>query len=299
MTRTALIPLLAAALLAGCGGSSKPEPAAGAGTRLVDLSAQPPFVNGLDYDAEADEFLLTTNRGFFRIGRKDGEVTEIEGRITHEGKSSTVGTFLEMEPLSDGRFIGSGHPDTKDALPEFLGFLESRDGGRTWTSLSRMGDADLHKFVEAHGKIFAFDAVLGALLVSSDGARTFEERFTPRGLVIDFVVDPEDANYLLAATEDQLYRTEDQGERWRAIEGGEGFRLVWPAAGRVVRASKDGTVSESTDRGATWKPIGRVDGEPYKFETTDDPNHLYLALATGAIHETTDGGKTWKAVFTP
>jgi len=297
-----LLPLLAlSVLLAGCGSSSSGDLAPGArppSDRLVDLDAKPPLVNALDIDPASGDFLLTTNRGFFRIGAKDQKVTQIKGTISAEGKTDTVGTFLEIETEGENRLIGSGHPDNQDTLPQFLGFIESTDSGKTWKVLARLGDADLHKIVTLHDKIYAFDAVLGAILISSDNGKTFEERFTPRGLVIDFVVDPQDEKYLLAATEDQLFKTEDAGERWRPVTSGEGIRLEWTATG-VFRADKDGTINLSTDRGATFTPVGKVDGEPYKFKATEDPDKLFLALSDGTILETTDAGKTWKPVFTP
>lgn len=301
ITRLALPALACAALVAGCGSSEK---TAGAdpsklSDRLVDFSQKPPWINALDIDPTNGDFLLTTNKGFWRIGAKDQKLTQVKGRIEADGKKDTVGTFLELEPVGGGRLLGSGHPDNQNTLPQFLGFIESEDNGKTWKVLSRLGDADLHKIVTAHGKLYAFDAVLGAMLISSDGGRTFDERFTPRGLIIDFVVDPEDENFILASTEDQLFRTEDAGERWRPVVSGLGIRLAWPQGGPVIRAESDGTISTSTDRGATWQPIGKVEGEPYKFETTDDPQHLYLALSDGTIVETTDGGKSWKVVFKP
>ena len=150
-----------------------------------------------------------------------------------------------------------------------------------------------------HGKMFAFDAVLGAMLISDDEGKTFAERFTPRGLVIDFVVDPSDEDYLLAATEDELFRSEDQGNDWRPITSGTRVRLAWPETGKLYRADQDGTVLLSSNRGDTFSPISKVQGEPYKFKTTDDSDHLYLALSDGTILETTDGAKNWKAIFTP
>jgi hypothetical protein len=299
MRRLAAIALLAAGL-AGCTSSSNGTPDGGPKSeRLVDFSKKPPYVNALDFDAAKSRFLLTTNKGFWSIDAKSGKVSQIKGTISYQGKSDTVGTFLEIEPLPDGTLLGSGHPDHQNTLPQFLGFLKSSDEGKTWEALARVGDADLHKIIPAHGKIYAFDAVLGAMLISPDNGKTFQEKFTPRGLVIDFVVDPGDENYLIAATEDQVYRTEDAGDRWRPLDNGFGTRLVWPEASRIVRADKDGAIKESTDRGATWHPIGKVDGEPYKFETTDDPKDLYLALSDGTIQETKDGGKTWKVVFKP
>ena len=114
----------------------------------------------------------------------------MRGTITAGSKSSSVGTFLDVKADGPGHLVGSGHPDDPKALPNFLGLIESDDAGRTWRVISRLGDADLHKIVLAHGRMYAFDAVLGAMLFSGDGGRTFTEQFTPRGLIIDFEVDP-------------------------------------------------------------------------------------------------------------
>ena len=104
------------------------------------------------------------------------------------------------------------------------------------------------------------------MLISEDGGKTFEERFTPPGLIIDFEVDPEDPDHLLAATDSRLVRSEDAGERWRPIDSGDGIRLVWPAPGALYRAQKDGTVERSRDGGERWDVVGKVEGEPYKFK---------------------------------
>ena len=303
MIKKLILLTAAAAALAGCGSSSDKKAGPGPdqlSDRLVDHSKQPPLVNSLDVDPETGEFLLTTNKGFWRIDAKTKKVTQVVGDIEAEGKKDTVGTFLEFEVLDDGRFIGSGHPDGQN-LPQFLGFIESTDKGKTWKVLARLGDADLHKIIDRHDRFYAFDAVLNAMLISEDAGKTFREAFTPPGLIIDFEVDPEDPDYIVASGEEQLYKTEDGGERWRDLELATGVRLAWPpGGGPLIRAEKDGTVSHSTDRGATWTKVGEVAGEPYKFEySADEPAHLYLALSDGTIMETKDAGKTWTEAFRP
>ena len=298
MTRPLLI-LSLLLVFAGCGSNGNSSPDGGdrkLSSRLVDLDAQPPLLNALDIDPESGDYLLTTNKGFWRIGKDDKAVSQIKGTIAAGGKSDTVGTFLEIEVTPDGKLIGSGHPDNQNTLPQFLGFIESTDMGKTWKVLARLGDADLHKIVQIHDKLYAFDAVLSALLISDDGGKTFTERFTPTGLIIDFVVDPKDENFILAATEDTLHVTEDQGENWRPLAPGTGIRLEWNDQG-LYRADSDGTVLSSTDRGNTWNPVGKVEGEPYKFKT--DGERLLLALSDGTIVESTDAGKSWKDVFRP
>ena len=83
--------------------------------------------------------------------------------------------------------------------------------------------------------MYAFDAVLSALVISDDGGRTFTEHFTPRGLIIDFEVDPANPARIVAATDDELFRSEDDGEAWRPI-----------AAPRRASASRGRSPTRST-----------------------------------------------------
>ena len=299
--RSALVTTLALAFAlgaAGCGSEENQASTAARSDRLVDFTKKPPFVNALDIDPRTKDFLLTTNRGFFRITPSSGKVTPIRGTITAQGKRSTIGTFLELLVVGPGRLIGSGHPDQQGSLPSFLGFIVSEDGGKTWTAVSRLGNADLHKIIRAHDRMYAFDAVLSAILISSDGGRTFTENFTPRGLIIDFEVDPADPKRIVASNENELFRSTDTGQSWRPIDRREGIRLAWPAPGALYRALKDGTVERSSNGGDTWAAAASVDGEPYKFKAISE-SELYLALSDGTIMHTTDGAKTWNVVFRP
>jgi hypothetical protein len=284
--------------LAGCGSPGSTPGATPRSDRLVNFTKKPPYVNALDIDPQTKDFLLTTNRGFYRIAPDGGKVTSIRGTISAQGKHSTIGTFLELLVTGPGRFIGSGHPDQQGTLPSFLGFITSDDNGATWKAISRLGDADLHKIVLAHGRMYAFDAVLSAILISDDNGRTFTENFTPRGLIIDFEVDPADPKRIVAANENELFRSNDTGESWRPIDRQDGIRLSWPAPDTLYRALKDGAVQRSSNGGDTFDDVSHVDGEPYKFKAISK-DELYLALSDGTILHTTDGAKTWKAVFRP
>jgi hypothetical protein len=297
-----LLTMLGLALPAqGCGAESSGSsqaPERPRSDRLVDFSKKPPYVNALDVDPRDGSLLLTTNRGFWRIDPVEDTVARVRGTVTAGSRSSPVGTFLELKVVGPGRLIGSGHPDELGSLPNFLGLIESDDAGRTWRVISRLGDADLHKIVLAHDRMYAFDAVLGALLVSHDGGRTFVEQFTPRGLIIDFEVDPGDPERIFAANDAELFRSQDGGKSWRAVARGDGIRLAWPAPGAFYRAERDGTVQRSRDGGESWEPAGSVPGEPYKFKAKG-PEALLLALSDGTVVETKDGGRTWTETFRP
>lgn len=292
-----------AAAAGGCGSATTTRGGAPAAShplseRLVNFDSKPPYVNALDVDPETGDYLLTTNRGFWRIDPRQDTVKRIRGTITSGSKSSTVGTFLELLVTDSGELLGSGHPDTKEQLPPFLGLIASDDGGATWRVISRLGEADLHKILLRHDRMYAFDAVLGAMLISSDGGKTFTENFTPREIVFDFEVDPGNPERIFASTEKELYRSEDSGKSWRQIDRADAIRLVWAAPDAFFRAQRDGTVFRSRDGGDTWERVGAVDGEPYKFKALATEN-LLLALSDGTIVETKDGGRTWAETFRP
>ena len=286
--------MLAALLLAGCGSDSKP---AGHSDRLVDFSQRPPFVNSLERDKRTGRYLLTTNRGFFLVDPEEDSVARVRGTVQVAGRRSAIGTFLELNLDERGRLVGSGHPDQR-TLPQYLGFLRSEDGGKSWRVISRLGDADLHKILFKHDRLYAWDAVLSAMVISQDGGRTFTERFTPRGLIVDFEVDPANADRILAATDDTLFRSRDGGETWRPLQLIDGPRLAWPVPGRLYVAASDGTVSRSEDGGERFDRVGRVDGEPAVLvpQSTDV---LDLALDDGTILHSEDGGTSWQEMFRP
>ena len=290
-----------AGLIAGCGGDAGGAPASDRklSDRLVDLAKKPPYVNALDVDPATGDYLMTTNKGFWRIDPETDDVEPVRGTVTAGRDSSPVGTFLEILVTGPGTLLGSGHPDSKAKLPPYLGLISSDDGGASWEVISRLGEADLHKIVLKHDRMYAIDAVIAAVLVSDDGGRTFTEHFTPRDQVlIDLEVDPGDPDRLFGSTETQLYRSEDGGRSWRPSEIGDRIRLVWTAPDAFFRADKNGTVYRSRDGGQRWEETGTVPGEPYKFKALGD-EHLLLALSDGTVVETEDGGRTWEEAFRP
>jgi photosystem II stability/assembly factor-like uncharacterized protein len=292
------VALCAVAALAGCGGGDDGATSAGRSDRLVDFTKKPPFVNSLEEDEDTGDLLLTTNRGFYRVDPESGKAAKQRATIDVKGRSATLGTFLELDTAADGSLVGSGHPDPGSKLPQYLGYLRSTDGGRTWDSVSRLGDADLHKIVFRHDRVYAWDAVLSAMLISEDGGRRFTEHFTPRGLVIDFEVHPADPDVLVASTDEQLFRSTDGGDSWRPVLPEAGIRLAWPAADRLFIATGDGRVQVSSDGGDTYDEVGRVDGEPYVLKSTG-ADELLMALSDGSVVRSSDGGRTWEDVFRP
>ena len=286
---------LALCVAVGACGEDTTRPTLNKSTKLVDRS-KTPYVNALEV-APDGSFLLTTNRGFWHVAQDGSKAEPITNAVVRASEgTSRVGKFLEIADVGGDELLGSGHPDDKDKLPPFLGFMRSGDGGRTWTVVSRLGSADLHIIRRVGTTLYAWDAVLGAVLVSNDGGRRWLERFTPQELVLDMVVDPDDPKYLLISTEQQIYRSQDQGKAWRPFGRVQRARLAWRGTGELYRALKDGTWERSEDRGATWDKVGELPGEPWKIKAVD-ARVFHVALADGSIASTDDGGESWDLTF--
>jgi hypothetical protein len=128
MRRTAAA--LALVALAGCGGSSEESGSArkASAGAIVDPQGNAQLVNSLEVEPGSGTLLITTNRGFFRTA--PGEDPErVRATASAGGGSAPVGGFLEILPVGPKALLGSGHPDLRGELPEYLGVLRSEDGG--------------------------------------------------------------------------------------------------------------------------------------------------------------------------
>ena len=301
MKRAALIGCALA--LAACGGDSGtavPEPRS---SSLVDANKPLPYISGFEIEPGTGDFLLTTNKGFWRIGSDDDSVTKIEATIdAGAGATAPVGNYLEIVFAGEDRLLGSGHPDADGQVlvKENLGLIESTDGGGTWTPVSDYGRTDLHKIIRLNGVFYAWDAIRSEIVISEDDGLNFDYLAAPPGFMGDFVVDPSDPDHLLFSTEEALFESENRGNSWRVIMDAPGIRLSWPEPGALLRIDGDGTTYAGDDDAASWERLGSFkSGLPARIKETDDPDHRYLALQDGEIRETTDGGRSWELVFRP
>ncbi len=284
--------VICALVVGGCGDEAR------GGGALVDAGAKTPPVNALEPEPGGRSALLSTNRGLYRVDLRRGRATPVRSRVRRGHRTTPVGRFLNVASASATQLLGSGHPDRAGRFPPYLGLMESRDRGRTWSVLARYGLADLHVIRLAHGRIYAADAVLGGLLVGSRSGRRWVERSTPSETALDLAVDPRDPRRLVLSDGNGVHRSEDQGRSWRQIASGRSSRLAWPAGGPLYRADADGRVFASDDAGTSFELADLIDGEPVKLAPLG-PRHLLMALSDATILESTDAGASWKQRFEP
>lgn len=275
--------------------------------RRADLGApvdRLTHVHGMDVPAWADGVLL--------VGTHTGLV-----RWTEERGWRTVGTdrhdlmgFRADAELA-GTLYGSGHPDLRSGLPNPLGLIVSRDGGRTWTQRSLAGVADLHALAATGGvpaSLLAWDAIASVLSRSDDGGATWvtlpSEALAATGGVLALDARPSDPERVFAGTANGLWRSEDAGASW-GITGLAGapvttVRHVADGTLWAFAIGPDGGLQRSRDGGATWARVSApIASDAYATAiaaAAAEPDVVFVATSTADVLRSDDGGATWTAM---
>ena len=247
----------------------------------------PVHVHGLGVNPADDALFIATHTGLYRVDDGGQKAQRVGDRY-----QDTMGFTI----VGPNRFLGSGHPDIDEAqkedLPSQLGLIESTDEGKSWESISLLGEADFHVLRFAGERVYGYDASNDRLLVSGDRGRSWNELEKP-GPLVDLAVDPADGRRIVVASagglEEGLFESRDGGERWDRISEAVGL-LAWPE--RLYLIAGGGQVFASSDGGRRLAGQGELGGQPAAL-VAEGPGELYAALHDGTIKRSTDGGATW------
>ncbi|WP_028985090.1 F510_1955 family glycosylhydrolase [Sporichthya polymorpha] len=236
-------------------------------------------VHGLGVDPLGGVLLAGTHHGLFRVPQG--------AQATRVGEQ--VQDFMGFTVAGPNHYLASGHPGPAQLGPESVGLIESTDGGRSWQSLSLEGKADFHALEARHGLVYGLNALTGDFMVSQD-KRTWQTR--GQLPIADFAVSPDDAEILLATTEQGLARSEDGGNTYTPVAAAPPLLLVsWAEDGTIVGAGQDGTLHASTDGARTWQRRGSLGSTPHALTATSGSD--VFAAVDGAILASLDGGRTF------
>lgn len=267
----------------------------GDGTAIRDLLAPtdpgPVHVHGLGINPADKALFIATHTGTYRVPPNAEQAARVG-----DSRQDTMGFTI----VGPDRFLGSGHPDVqtmqRQNLPPNLGLIESTDGGRSWTPISLLGQADFHVLRSRGDRVYGVDSTNGRFLVSGDGGRTWSQRPIP-GPLFDLAVHPQKPSRVVAATERGLIASADDGRSWRVLGGNVGL-LGWPDPARLVLVDGAGQVHASRDSGRRWSAIGDVGGQPAAL-LAQTAQELYVALHDGTVKRSDDGGRSWQVRSAP
>jgi photosystem II stability/assembly factor-like uncharacterized protein len=293
---------LAALALAGCGDdepSPPPTSTPAAATPSPPASTPAPegslanaFIASIAVDPGGGRVFLGTGLGLVRVDADGGGQRRVVGELRTPDGSGQVSSNLVARFRAPGELIASGHPEGAGSLPENLGLMRSTDGGRTWESVSELGETDYHLLQVSGDRVAGVLAEASEVRVSRDGGRSFETR-TPPAVPEDVAFDARDPARMVVTTEQGLYTSRDEGRSWRQRDATAGSQVAWAAPDALYRADPGGLVKVSADGGQTWKDRGTVD-MPVNELATDDAGALYASVAGGEVLRSTDGGESWR-----
>ena len=253
----------------------------------ADASSVLEHIHGLGVDPAADALYVATHYGLFRT-------TTASPRLERVGESRQ--DIMGFSVVAPRRFLASGHPDPAQKLPPNLGLIESRDGGRSWKTISLLGKADFHVLRAGRRHVYGLNGATGKLMVSSDGGRQWRERRAPAPF-IDLAVDPDDSQRIVVSTERGVFTSADAGGRWRLLPGDSAGLLAWPAHNTLMLIDGRGRVLRSGDAGKSFGAVGATGAPPVAFAAGG--KDLYAAGGEGTIVHSGDGGASWTPLATP
>ena len=197
-----------------------------------------------------------------------------------------------MRFTGPGAVIASGH-SRGGTLPQNAGLMRSPDAGKTWESISGLGEIDYHD-IEVAGEPGHRAARRPARRAGQQrrrqdvrGPRRAGRR--ARGRRHD---QPRRREAWAVGTEQGTFLSANEGGSWRQRDTTFGARVVLGCPDALYSAGLDGKVRKSSDGGKAWQEVGTIGAGPKDFVAARD-GKLYAYVPGGKIRRSEDGGETW------
>ena len=261
------------------------------GNTTIAALAKGTHFHGIAVDAaDSTRIYLATHHGLY--------VTGIDGKAQ---RISEVRDYMGFtaHPTDATILFASGHP----AGGGNLGFIVSKDGGRSWTKLSDGigGPVDFHQMDVSKADPHVIYGVYDSLQRSMDGGQTWERVGPPPMDIISLAASSIDTNTIYAGTQSGLQRSTDGGRSWKR-ESDRPTTMVHVTREGTVYAFMIGTgLVRAAEKNLAWQVVGKGFGEEYLLHFAADPRdpqRLYAVTFNSrtraqSVIASRDGGERW------
>jgi photosystem II stability/assembly factor-like uncharacterized protein len=188
---------------------------------------------------------------------------------THEGlfqfvsqnNMSSIGKdpFDVMGLDADGTTLfASGHPSVGSKLPNPLGLLRSTDGGKTWKSISLVGEVDFHSLEVSGNQMYGGNATEGLLMYSKNLGKSWKKLGADK--FSDIAILSGTPGNAVALQSGKLFKTKNTFKSTTEVKFKFPITAVETIGEELFIASKD-KIYRSLDQGGTWKLFKSFKGE--------------------------------------
>ena len=181
--------------------------------------------------------------------------------------------------------------------------VTSADGGKSWTRQTLPEMASVIAMTACpDGAMAGLDFYHRVWVADASGtgwqARPFDKGFNAVSLSCD------SANRLwVVGANTTILSSADQGATWKSLTLGADAMLTtvqFIDGQRGIATGEFGTVTTTTDGGATWQKGPKIPGDYYPYATWfADAQRGWSTGLGGVLLSTTDGGKTWQPMDNP
>ncbi|OGT79970.1 MAG: glycosyl hydrolase [Gammaproteobacteria bacterium RIFCSPLOWO2_02_FULL_61_13] len=270
---------------------------AGAAHSAVTLT----HVHGLSYSADGKRLMLPSHDGLAVY--ENGKWSKSPGpQHDYMGFSATA-----------KQLYSSGHPAPGSGLTNPFGLIRSIDGGKTWDKLGLDGETDFHLLATGWNgnALYVWNPAPNSRMKNQGLHYTLNDgrAWKPargRGLEGDpraLGVHPDESTAVAIATSKGVYASENSGERFVRIAGGEGTALFFDLDGKHLwYGSFDGQarLTRALLRGGAITQIAlpplTKDAVAYIAQNPSKREEYVIATFGRSVYLTKNGGRTWTAI---
>ncbi len=196
----------------------------------------------------------------------------------------------------------SGHPKGGGNL----GFIASKDGGRSWEKLSdgSGGPVDFHQMDVSRSNPKVIYGVHGGLQRSIDGGRSWHRIGAAPDKLIDLAIASQDEDTLYAATRAGLRRSTDGGRSWQPMHPAKAPATMVQVTpnGKIYAYVIGGGLLSADEAKLKWQLINPMIDGRYLLHFAVDSNesrNLYAVTydpksKKQSIIASRDDGESWK-----